>query len=186
MAKAGQERVANWSYVNANGQVLTAEDADEDSVMEIATGVYYKDLGSGRDTVYQIPGAVAGSVQTMLALFGAKTKFGNTASTARQKRKKGEDSATDMDAVLGFIDELADGNWPRKEGARGPRYDDETIILAVAEVAASQGQTPDENRIRERVESEEGYKTKAMRNPQVAAAYLKLKDQVVAEINDLI
>jgi hypothetical protein len=108
---AKRKKVAEHSWLGASGQVVDG--------IELATGIQYKDLQSGKVVAYTIPGAAAGSVMTMLAAFGARTLATNTGSANRQAVEKGESSADDADAITGRFADLGDGDWGAERGGGG-------------------------------------------------------------------
>lgn len=106
----------------------------------------------------------AGGVETMLALFGAKTKAINTASTARTK------GADEIEAVKAFFAELKDGEWPENRSG-GLAINEEALARAIARAKEEAGADVDAEDILRRIAEEAGYKTKAMKNSRVYELY---------------
>lgn len=146
---AGREktkvRLAEHDWVNAQGDVV------ED--MEEATGIKYRSLGDEKAFVYQIPGAKAGDVLTMFAVFGARTKATNSALAAREKRKRdNEFKATDLEHVEALFGEIKEGQWgaPSESKPKGPKYDLDVLAAVIADSITAAGGAPDLAKIREK------------------------------------
>ena len=123
-----KRKVAEKTFIDATG-------AKAD--IEKATGLSYKSLADGKEGVYQIPGAVAGSVATMLALFGASTLATNSASANRQAGEDGTES--DTDAVMARFEAIVDGDWGTERGGGvGRGIDVDAVVEAINEVMPGQ------------------------------------------------
>lgn len=180
-------RKAVHKFIDASGAEVEKQEA--------ATGISYQDRASGRVFTFQIPGAVAGTVQTMLSVFGAKTLATNTASQARQQGLADEVALIEER----FGEDLKDGQWNSPaDRTGGPRIDLEAAIEAIEEIVKADGM--DFSRVRDRAmaESLDDYDSKpgeafgvaylraALKNPRVSAAYAKLRGKAAPETNDLV
>ena len=87
--------------------------------------------------MYQVPGATAGDVQTMLALFGATTLATNTASFNRNAAKAEDAFADDTDAVKARFEAITPAAWGTKKGG-GIGIDLEALFAAVTEVKGAE------------------------------------------------
>lgn len=136
---AESRKVAEHDWLAPDGQAV-----DD---IEAATGYRYRQvIGAGGDFAYQIPGAVAGSVQTMLALFGTKTKAINWSSQLRGTDRR---MPIDVAALAGRFAEIADGQWPEREGGGGGRgYDLEKLYAAFADVMGRKKKPINETKVR--------------------------------------
>lgn len=183
-AKAKREKQATHYWLASDGsdkQVIDGKVTDKWLEQEQATGYRYVSE-SGFKFDYQVPGALIGSVTTMLALFGAKTLAINTASAARQA------DADQLEALNSrFTKELYEGHWADERTGGGRAYDEETIIAAVVQVAGSKGATPENvaAKIKALPGGLQAYAKNAMTNPQVNAAYNKIKGKVAAKVDTL-
>jgi hypothetical protein len=141
--------------------------------IEDATGISYKDLATGEVFTYQIPGAQAGSVQTMFALFGAKTRATNAASAARQARERDASFLrSDVEHITATFGETQDGQWAvAGEGTRAPTYDHEILADVICELLAQAGKTQDRGKVLDKLNNDVKYKRGATGNPQIKAAY---------------
>lgn len=93
--------------------------------IEQAVGIRYIDRASGSKFEWIIPDAKAGSPQTMLALFGSKTKATNETSRVRQ-RLNGPQTAAEpqLEALDEVFESISNGVWREKaEGGGGSRTD---------------------------------------------------------------
>lgn len=170
-----KSRRAAHAYINADGLMVMNEDKTGPARNpESATGCYYKDLDNGQEFAVQLPKAKAGSVQTMLALFGLRTLFTNTASQARQAREKGLDDTTDVDAIQARFAEMAEGKWGEaatREG--GPRYNDETLALAISAAKGESDAAP----YAAKIEADRSYADAAYKMEPVAAHYRRIANE---------
>lgn len=137
VAAEKSRKVAEHAYVDAAGAKVAIEKATGISYALVANAD--KGVEKTEAFVYQIPGAVAGSPVTMLALFGGRTKATNESSSNRQNRAKGESEIDDRQAVADWFGELADGVWPADERTRGPRYDMDRLAEAAVTVYLAMG-----------------------------------------------
>ena len=115
--------VAKHFLLTSTGEVTEKE--------EEATGIRYVSLASGRTLDFQVPGAVAGTPQTMGAVFGFKTLATNEASAMRQKEGPNSDQ-------IGAIEErfalISTGQWVDRTREGGPRTDPDVLALAAINV----------------------------------------------------
>ncbi len=164
-AKAKRESKGDHAYLNSAGAVVES--------IEEATGISYKDVATGDTFTYQIPGAEAGKVVTMFAIFGAKTRATNAASAARQKRDRDASYLqSDVDYVTETFGETTDGTWAiAGEGARAPSYDDELLADVIVELIEASGKTQDRNKVVDKLKNDKKYRAGAIANPQIKSAY---------------
>ena len=161
-------RIAEHGYLDADGN--TVED------IEKATGISYKDRASGKAFVFQT-GGTAGEIVTMFAIFGAKTRAGNTASAARSKRAR--DAAYvqgDVAYIVEVFAETKTGQWAVSgEGAgRKPTIDIAILKAALLEYAAMSGREMNEEALTAKLASDLAYRNGAFANADVKAIYLRL------------
>lgn len=101
-----------------------------------ALGIRYIDRATGTKFEYLIPDAKAGTAQTMLALFGSKTKATNETSKVRQ-RNGGKDCAADIqfEALDEVFESITNGVWREKaEGGGGSRTDKAVLAACLIEL----------------------------------------------------
>lgn len=120
--------VAKKAWIDSTGNEV------ED--IEAATGLSYTSLAKGTTYLYQMPDAKVGSVQTMLALFGATTLATNHASWNRGAARPEDFREDDTVAVRERFERLVDGDWGTKGGG-GPQIDVEVLFKAVTEVTGT-------------------------------------------------
>lgn len=177
---ATTRKAADHSYIDTSGNKVER--------IEQAAGIKYVDLRTGGgEFAYIVPDAAPGSVQTMLAIFGAKTLATNSASAARQARDKGADDApaNDVAGIAERFDELAEGQWAeRAEGApRGPKYDREVLADVLAQQKSAKG---DKAHYMQRLEQEKGLAAKVMRFSAISQAYYKAKGQEAPSLDSVL
>ena len=183
------KRVAEHRYIGIDGKLL---EGDDDKI-ELAAGIFYKDVATGESTSFLIPGIEPGTPLGMLAVFGGKTLATNSASQSRQARAAGTSTKGNVEAVNDRFAELQPGQWALPtEGPRGPRIDLETLELAIIEVLEAEG--VDASGVPARIaraqdddasDEEKAYPKVAMRNQKVSAAYYKLKGRDEPDASDL-
>ena len=168
-AKEEKKPVADKMFVDGAG--LEAE-------IEKATGLSYKSLASGTTYVYPIPGAKAGDVITMLALFGATTLATNTASFNRNSAKAEDRFADDSEAVKARFERIVEGDWGTRAGG-GVGVDVQVLFDAITEIT---GEEPGEGNpqlwLQKMGTSEYGEVRKQLRNHKdIGATY----DRIIRE-----
>lgn len=128
---AGRKK-ADHFYIDASGAVVETQEA--------AAGIGYRDAATKAEVKFPIPGAQAGSVLTMLAVFGAKTLATNTASANRNSTTG--PTGTDIDAIKARFAELKDGQWDVSEGrGGGPKVDVAVLATVMAEFGKAKGKS---------------------------------------------
>lgn len=140
---------------------------------------------TGPAFAYQIPGAQPGSVQTMLAVFGADTLSTNTRSGAYQQRGKVADPAADIAAIAArFAEgELKDGQWATPgEGARGPKYDRDVLAACIIEQIEADRKAPagDAAYYRKRMDDDVAYFRKILQHTKIMDRYRKATGSAVS------
>ena len=178
--KAKRTQLAEHEFIDANGAVQEQ--------IEHATGIRYTDKLTGAVFSYQIPDAVAGSVGTMLALFGAKTKATNAASAARQARERSSDfTHTDVEYIASIFDAIKDGQWEVPgEGKREPKYDLDVLTDVIVELLAASGKTQDREKMRAKLESDIKFRRGALARPEIKQAYNDKVGKAAAPIDSLL
>lgn len=163
---------------------LIAEAGGEHTSIEKAIGIRYTDKTSGEKFEYLIPGAVAGSPQTMLALFGAKTKATNEAS--RVRNGKGGDTTAQFEAIDEVFANIDKGIWREKaEGGGGSRTDKRVLAQVLIDLLGEKAQGTVDT-YQHRLETEEAYYKKVWSNDQVKIAYKKAVGKAPADIDTLV
>lgn len=131
----------------------------------------------GERFVYVIPGAVAGSVAAMCAVFGADTLSTNTASAHRQASEKGQDTgyADAIAAIRARFDAMKQGDWGAAERTGGPRYDIPTLAKSLVDFQKSKGKTVKLAEAIKRLTDEPEYRSTVTRHEGVMALYRKAR-----------
>jgi len=180
-AAAKREQIAEHAYLDANGAVQEN--------IEHAAGIRYVDKATGKSFDYLIPGAVAGSVATMLAIFGAKTKATNAASAARQARKRDAQFTTDdVDYIAEIFGEIKDGQWekPSDGTKREPKYDLDVLTQVIVDVLAKAGKSQDPLKMRERLESDLAFRRGALSRSDIRDEYNSRVGKTEKPLDDLL
>lgn len=156
---------AKHEYLDAGGSPTKA--------MSEACGVKYTDIATGENFEFLIPGATAGSPQTMLAVFGAKTLATNEASQVRQAVARGEEvEGSEVDGIIARFDLLEKGTWREVgEGRIGVKVDRDALAAAIVEAQAKLGKTRDLLEIRQRLDDDVAFFRKARKADDVTAIY---------------
>jgi hypothetical protein len=176
MANVDKSRaVAVKEYVNAAGTACE---------IEAATGVYYKSLADDKETSYQIPGAAAGTPQTMAAAFGLSTKFTHLASGNRQAKAKNQEAAeSDVDAINDWLQLVATGTWADASVTAGRGIDQEVLLAAINEVKPFRDPAHREA-VAQKIADEADYRATMRKHGAIAPIYdklLRVKRPVVDE-----
>lgn len=143
-AATNKPRIAEHDWIDANGDVVES--------IEEATGIKYRQLATDESMTWQIPGAVPGSIQTMMAAFGARTKATNSTLAAREKRKRDNTFTTsDVAHMKEIFAQIQVGQWgaPSEGGVkRGPKYDLDVLTAVICAMIEAEGGSPDPLKIR--------------------------------------
>jgi hypothetical protein len=162
---AKTRKVADHFYLDASGNVVEEQ--------EKATGIRYQVVATKENFDFQVPGAVPGSVQTMIALFGAKTLAINTAS---QNRQDPESDVTDPVAISERFSLIKDGDWGvSRGGGGGARIDIDLLIEALGQVYKKEKKPFDPDKYGTAIRDNEEYRKKVFSNLAVKARYMTLK-----------
>lgn len=165
-AAAPKRGKADHGYV-ANGQPVDK--------IELATGISYKNLATGRTFVYEVGGA-AGNPTTMLAIFGAKTLATNTASAVRNAK---DDPGTPEDedaAIAERFGDIKQGDWGVERGGGGGRaIDVELLVEALGRQFKAERKPFDPDKYRAKLAEDEAYRKKVYGLDSVKARYLALR-----------
>lgn len=168
----------------AKHELIAAAGGEHVNITE-AIGIRYTDKASGTVFEYLIPGAVAGSPQTMLALFGSKTKATNEAS--RVRNGTGGDTTAQFEAIDEVFDNITNGIWREKaEGGGGSRTDKAVlanVLVTFLEAAGKLQGTVDT--YQHRLETEDGYMKKVLSNDEIKSAYKKAVGKTGPAADDL-
>lgn len=173
--KATREKQANHKLVDAAGSPV------ED--WEKATGIVYEDVKTKEAFNFQIPGAQPGSVQTMFALFGARTRATNTASANRNADEAS--GISDVAAIRAVFDGVKDGDWNASRGGGGFQIDLDKLCEAIGIVKKRAKQPFDAAATLARLTAEKAYKDAAMSVADVKAEYGRLTAKGGTTIADL-
>lgn len=180
-----KRKVAEHSLLDASGAVVEE--------FEKATGFRYVDIVSGQTFDYQFKGATAGNPETMLACFGGRTLATNEASAERQRDGT---PAEQVDAIRERFAGIDNGVWVDRTREGGPRIDAPTLAQAVVEVLVTAGSVAGDDAAKQtayanilaKFEDEKTGKaqvSKARSNPDVDAAYKRLRGTKAATKDDL-
>lgn len=154
----------------AKHELIAAPGGEHVAITE-AVGIRYTDRKSGEKFEYIIPGAVAGSPATLLALFGAKTKATNEAS--RIRNGEGGDYVAQMEALDELFGNISNGVWREKaEGGGGSRTDRALLAAVLVEMLGDKAQGTVDT-YQNRLETEDAYFKKVWSNDQIKAEYKK-------------
>lgn len=137
VATSKKPRIADHFFVNASNVVV-----DE---IENATGFKYHHLKEDGDFMYQIPGAVAGSVQTMLAVKGGQ-------NIATYVSGQAPDGVTALDHIKARFAALKDSDWGTT-GPAGFTYNLDFLADAIVEALSAKGGNPNRDKIRTALDS---------------------------------
>lgn len=157
-------QVAKHELLMADGRVTTR--------MEEATGIRYTVVATGKSFEYQT-GGEPGNPLTMLAVFGAKTKATNEASSHRQAVQRGDDvDGDEYDSVEDAFVNIDGGVWREKAAgvSRGPKYDN-AILAFVLHAALGTSAKGDVAHYADRLEADKGYRAKVVGRDDIKAAY---------------
>lgn len=165
MAEAKREQKAKHSYLAADGSVTK-------DMLE-ATGIRYEDVATGETFDWQIPGATAGSPQTMVAVFGSKTLATNEASQVRQAVGRGEDvDGSEVEGILARFALIESGTWREaSEGGVGKKVDRDVLAAAIVEAQAALGNTRDLADVRQKLDDNTKFFRDARKAEDVRAIY---------------
>lgn len=190
--KTKKVAVALRDWINANGQPVDAGKEAE------ATGLRYTHLPTARrldpafnpetsaphaDAVFEHQFGNAGSIETMLAIFGGMTLAGNVVNTAING-PKGDPSINPIPLIKARFDELLTGVWAdRATGVGGVRYDAEKLAQAIANAKGETDPAPYAAKMANKVDPKTGavvandtkgaisYGAFALRNAKVKSQY---------------
>jgi hypothetical protein len=194
---------AKHDFVNASGAVEVGTGSEARGVtIEEAVAYQYTDTDTGEQILMSLPEGVATGSRTATGwLFGIKTKAINTASAARQNRSKGDATESDIEAIRQwFAEDFKDGQWTAPtEGPRGPRIDLESFEAALMAFLTAKGYQPEQiESAKVRLASDETagpevkrpvgleYARMSLKNPELAAAYQKLRGKATPEADAMV
>lgn len=191
-SKPKKVAVALRDWINQAG--LPVEGGDEAS----ATGFRYTHLPTARranpafnpetDTpdpsaVYSLQVGTAGTIETMLAIFGGLTLAGNIVNTLTHG-PKGDPDVNPIPLIEERMAELQKGVWAdRATGVGGVRYDKDSLASAIATAKGETNPAPYLAKMENKVDPKTGavvpadqkgaisYGAFALRNAKVKAAY---------------
>jgi len=164
---------------------LIAEAGGQHTSIDKAVGIRYTDRASGMVFEYLIPDAVAGSPQTMLALFGAKTKATNEASRVRNGQNG--DAQAQFEAIDEVFENITKGVWREKaEGGSGSRTDKAVLAQVLVEFLEAAGKLQGTvDTYQNRLETEDGYLKKVLSNDEIKSAYRRRVGKTGPKADDL-
>lgn len=153
-------------------RLFIGQDGKEVESIDVATGARYRLVAGGVNREFDVQLGDAGKPATMLAIFGAHTKFGNVVNTILNDAKEPgspEDAGAELEA---FIDGLNDGKWrePSEGGARAAKYDNAILAFVLHAIlgAAAKG---DVAHYQQRLEEDKSYRAKVVARDDIKAAY---------------
>lgn len=163
--KPKREQAAKHSFLLPDGT--------ETKDIHVATGIKYQDVASGEVFTFQIPNAAAGSPQTMLAVFGAKTKATNEASQIRQQGDEAE--VSQVDSIIEMFGKIESGVWREpSDGVGVAKVDRDSLALAIVEAQKALGHDRNLNEVRARLDTDTKFFRGARKAEDVTAIYNKL------------
>ncbi len=196
--------VRDW--INPAGQPVDAGKENE------ATGLRYIHLATAKrikpdynpetdpapaGSVFEHQFGNAGSIETMLAIFGGLTLAGNVVNTATNG-PKGDKTADVIPLISERFAELAKGVWAdRAGGVGGVRYDKDLLSQTIATVKGETDPAPYLAKMATKVDPKTGatvaddhkgaisYGAYALRNPTVADAYAKASGKTQVALGSL-
>lgn len=173
-----KRKVAEHYLIDANSAVVDDE--------ESATGIRYKLVETGESFDYQVSQGSAAA--TMLAIFGAKTLATNETSQVRNNPKGAGDAAEQMAAVKDRFALLDSGQWidRTREGGGFAKIDKDALAAAIVTAVEAKGGTIDLVKVREKLEDDRAYLTKARKVPEVQQAYNELVGGAAVTTDDLV
>ena len=151
-------------------------DGSETKAIVAATGASYTTLEAGEKVEWQVPGASAGDVATMLGLFGLRTLMTNTASQAFQARNRGEaDVGSDVENIKERLGEIKPGVWgAERQGGGGLRGINIPALVDAAEAVAGKRKKPfDRAKVLQRVTEDQKYRRDLKGIPEILVEYTK-------------
>lgn len=184
--RSGQQEIAKVSDTNTQAEAKTkrkvaekefVDAAGKPTTQELATGISYKSLADPKEkapSVYQIPGAVAGSIITMLALFGTTTLATNAASA---NRGSDNPNPSDADFVMERLAQIVDGDWGAERGGGGFAIDQESLVAAMVEIRNAAGNPiTDVAKLAKRVADDEAFRKEMAKHSAIKPTYERLLD----------
>lgn len=145
-------------------------DGQSVDAIEKANGIAYND--NGESFVWTLPGATAGTPQTMLALFGARTlatntvsaQYGPKANPADKVRPRKADAAeTDVAALRDRFAAITTGDWGAERGGGGSiGYNLDDLCEALGQVVTAAGAPFNAEKVRATLETGGTYRGQAL------------------------
>lgn len=178
MAETTKRKVAEKEFIDASGAVVPIEQA---------TGILYKSLADGKTFSYQIPEAVAGSPQTMIALFGATTLATNKAS---QNRNGSDDDKydSDVDAIADRFSAIVTGDWGTERGGGGRGINADVLLEAIRSAITMDDAKA--AKVKARLDSDAEYRRTMRNHEQVRGKYDELmaarRPAITTALDDLL
>jgi hypothetical protein len=175
-----KSKIAEHEYLGADGSVVDDE--------ESAQGYRYTLLSIGDSFDWQVAAANTDELR-LLALFGAKTLATNEISQVRNNKKNisvkdtPEIAKEALEAVRKRFELIRDGQWVdrTREGGVGARVNRDSLTEALCQVLVAGGKKTQADidngykaMLRQRMEDDAEWLGKVRKQPDVAAAYVKI------------
>jgi hypothetical protein len=175
--------VAKHELLDAIGAVVEEE--------ELATGIRYTLLANNQSFDFQSK-MNAGTRETMLCIFGAKTLATNETSALRNSTKGAATPDEQIDAVRERFALLETGKWvDRTREGVGAKIDLDALANAICNVMVADGKyTEDQVKseklaaTRAKLDEDKAYARKARQHPPFAAEYARIKGASAVSTDD--
>lgn len=169
-----KRKLAEHSYIDLQG--------NEVEQVEQATGIHYLHIAAGSEFEYQIPGAVAGSPQTMLAAFGGRTLATNEASQVKQKHGAKADPVAN---IRERFDGINSGTWVDRT-REGFTVNLDALTQALIDAMVADGKpAPDAIKTRQQLEADKALVKAVRSNPKVTARYAEIVGRSQSSLDEL-
>jgi hypothetical protein len=159
--------------------LLTVNGGEADD-FDTADGVTYRHLRTGGEHQWSWSEG-SEPERRMLALFGARTLMTNEASQVKQRHGSEVDPTA---AIAERFKLLASGQWVDRT-REGFQVNLDALAASLHDELVVQGQTPDYQKIRDKMESDKEWVRKVKSNPGVNARYIEKVGRPQASLDEL-
>lgn len=160
--------MAKHVYLDQTGEVT------DDQAKAVGVRYFPGDKAEGESFTYAIPGAVAGSPQTMIAVLGTKTLMTNTVSSFYEALPKGapkgsarprkaEAPASDIAGLEDRFAAIVDGDWgAERGGGGGVGYNLDDLLDAIDQTYSALGVNINRDKVANGLANGGDYKKQAL------------------------